>query len=147
MGLNAYFAYQVVGINGSGSVSYQLALTAVFVEGLIFIVLSILGLRQWLAQVIPSSIKIACGAGIGMFLTLVGLGYQSGIGLITGSPAIPLTLAGCKDEYKDEFGVCRSHEMQNPTVCISCFSQVSLTDGERRHGWASCVASSSLHSS
>ncbi|KAF8243232.1 purine transporter, partial [Wilcoxina mikolae CBS 423.85] len=127
MGLNAYFAYQVVGVNGSGAVSYQLALTAVFVEGLIFIVLSILGLRQWLAQVIPSSIKIACGAGIGMFLTLVGLGYSAGIGVITGSPATPLTLAGCKNEYKDEFGMCKSHIMQNPTAWMGFILGVILT--------------------
>lgn len=116
MGLNAYFAYQVVGVNGAGAVPFRVALTAVFVEGFIFIALSLLGLRQWLAQVIPASIKIACGAGIGLFLTLCGLGYQAGIGAVTGAVATPLTLGGCKDEYKDEYGMCTSHNMQNPTV-------------------------------
>jgi AGZA family xanthine/uracil permease-like MFS transporter len=46
MGLNAYFAYTVVGYHGSGLVSYEVALTAVFVEGLVFVALTVLGLRQ-----------------------------------------------------------------------------------------------------
>ena len=92
MGLNAYFAYQVVGPNGSGPVSYRLALTAVFVEGLIFVALSILGLRQWLARAIPSSLKIASGAGIGLYLALIGLTYDAGIGAITGGTTDPLQL-------------------------------------------------------
>jgi AGZA family xanthine/uracil permease-like MFS transporter len=50
MGLNAYFTYTVVGYHGSGSVSYQTALAAVFLEGIIFLVLSIFGIRQWLAR-------------------------------------------------------------------------------------------------
>ena len=127
MGLNAYFAYQVVGVNGSGPVPFKLALTAVFVEGFIFMGLSILGLRQWLAQIIPSSIKIACGAGIGMFLTLVGLGYESGLGAITGSSATPLTIAGCKPEFRDEFGVCTTQTMRNPTLWIGFMCGLVLT--------------------
>ena len=51
MGLNAYFAYQVVGYHGTGNVSYRLALTAVFVEGFIFVFLSLIGMRQWLVQI------------------------------------------------------------------------------------------------
>ena len=48
MGLNAYFAYQIVGFHGTGLISYNLALTAVFAEGFIFIYLSLIGMRQWL---------------------------------------------------------------------------------------------------
>lgn len=84
MGLNAYFTYQVVGYHGSGPVSYRLALTAVFVEGFVFVFLSLIGMRQWLVKVIPSSIKVASGVGIGIFLTEIGMSY-SGIGLITGA--------------------------------------------------------------
>lgn len=69
MGLNAYFTYTVVGFHGTGPVSYRYAVTAVFVEGFIFIVLSLLGLRQWLARAIPQSIKISAGVGIGLFLS------------------------------------------------------------------------------
>jgi AGZA family xanthine/uracil permease-like MFS transporter len=57
MGMNTLFTYQVVGLNGSGPLSYRLALTVVFIEGLVFVAMSILGLRQWLARAIPSSLK------------------------------------------------------------------------------------------
>ena len=48
MGLNAYFAYSVVGFHGSGGVPYQVALTAIFVEGWVFFALALFGMRQWL---------------------------------------------------------------------------------------------------
>lgn len=119
MGLNAYFAYQVVGFHGTGNVSYRLALTAVFIEGFIFIFLSLIGMRQWLVKMLPTSIKIASGCGIGMFLALIGLTYSAGIGAITGSTATPLDIAGCPPEYMDENGFCTSHKMTNPTVGIT----------------------------
>jgi AGZA family xanthine/uracil permease-like MFS transporter len=122
MGLNAYFAYQVVGPNGSGPVSYRLALTAVFVEGLIFVALSILGLRQWLARAIPSSLKIASGAGIGLYLALIGLTYDAGIGAITGGTTDPLQLAGCAPANRDTItGVCVTGKMRNPTMWLGIF--------------------------
>ncbi|KAG0648596.1 xanthine uracil permease [Hyphodiscus hymeniophilus] len=121
MGLNAYFAYQVVGVNGQGPVPYSLALTAVFVEGLIFVALSILGLRQWLARAIPSSLKIASGAGIGLYLALIGLTYNAGIGAITQSNSDPLELAGCKPSLRDSNGLCTSGKMQNPTLWLGVF--------------------------
>lgn len=122
MGLNAYFAYQVVGYHGSGPVSYNLALTAVFVEGFVFIGLSIIGLRQWLARAIPASIKLATGAGIGLYLSLIGLTYSAGIGAITGGTATPMEIAGCKPEYRNEVTkMCDSHKMQNPTMWLGIF--------------------------
>ena len=121
MGLNAYFAYQVVGSHGQGLVPYNLALTAVFVEGLIFVALSILGLRQWLARAIPSSLKIASGAGIGLYLTLIGLTYSAGIGAITGGSTDPLTLAGCKPSLIGADGTCESGQMRNPTLWLGIF--------------------------
>ncbi|OCT53885.1 putative xanthine/uracil permease [Cladophialophora carrionii] len=121
MGLNAYFTYQVVGFHGTGPVSYRLALTAVFIEGFIFVFLSLIGMRQWLVAVIPSSLKIASTAGIGLFLTLIGLSTSAGLGVITGAQSTPLDLAGCLAKYQDEFGVCQSHKLQNPTVWIGIF--------------------------
>ncbi|KAG0241206.1 hypothetical protein BGW41_006199 [Actinomortierella wolfii] len=59
MGINAYFAYTVVGKYGTGKISYQQALAAVFIEGIVFLILSIFGLRQWLARSIPRNIKVA----------------------------------------------------------------------------------------
>lgn len=67
-----------------------MAMTAVFVEGFIFVGLSLLGLRQWLARAIPTSVKVATSAGIGLFLTLIGLSYSTGIGAVTGSKSTPL---------------------------------------------------------
>jgi AGZA family xanthine/uracil permease-like MFS transporter len=57
MALNVYFTYNVVGYHGTGQVSYRLALTAVFVEGFIFVFLSLIGMRQWLVKVIPGLSK------------------------------------------------------------------------------------------
>jgi adenine/guanine/hypoxanthine permease len=115
MGLNAYFTYQVVGIRGSGPVPYGLALTAVFVEGFFFMFLALTGMRHWLVKIIPGTLKTASGVGIGLFLTLIGMSYTSGIGIITGSIASPLAIGGCPpDQLQD--GQCNSDIMTNPAV-------------------------------
>lgn len=64
LGVNAYFA-SLVGQNGSGSIPYGQALAAVFVEGFIFFGLSLIGLRQWLGRLMPRSLTLATGVGIG----------------------------------------------------------------------------------
>lgn len=116
MGLNAYFTYQVVGFHGTGTVPYRLALTAVFVEGFIFVFLALTGMRQWLVRMVPASLKIAATSGIGLFLALIGLSTTGGIGVVSGSANHPTDLGGCRAEYMDEFGACVSHKMQNPTA-------------------------------
>jgi AGZA family xanthine/uracil permease-like MFS transporter len=118
MGLNAYFTYQVVGVDGKGPIPYRMALTAVFIEGFIFVFLSLIGLRQWLVKVIPASVKVASGVGIGLFLTTIGLGYPAGIGAISGGgTSTPLQIAGCPIEYIDQAsGACTQRTMTNPTV-------------------------------
>ncbi len=70
MGLNAYFAYTVV--LGYGY-SWQIALLAVFVEGLIFIVLSVTNVREAIFNAIPMTLKSAVSAGIGLFIAFIGL--------------------------------------------------------------------------
>ena len=70
MGLNAYFAYTVV--LGMGY-TWQMALTAVFAEGLIFIILSLTNVREAIFNAIPESLKIAVSVGIGLFITFIGL--------------------------------------------------------------------------
>jgi len=128
MGLNAYFAYTVVGFHGSGSVPYEVAVTAVFVEGFFFVLLTILGLRQWLARAIPASIKLATGVGIGLYLTLIGLTYSAGIGLTAGAQSTPLELAGCEPQYRDEYGVCpTANKMDSPTMWLGIFLGGMLT--------------------
>lgn len=118
MGLNAYFAFQVVGPNGSGPIPYGMALTAVFVEGLIFIFLALTGMRQWLVKLIPATIKTATGAGIGFFLTEIGLSYSAGIGAITGGySSTPLAIAGCPEEMLDpDTQMCDGGIMSSPKV-------------------------------
>lgn len=70
MGLNAYFAYTVVINYGY---SWQIALMAVFVEGLIFIVLSVTNVREAIFNAIPMTLKSAVSAGIGLFIAFIGL--------------------------------------------------------------------------
>ena len=70
MGLNAYFAYNVV--IGMGY-DWRVALAAVFVEGILFIILSVTKIRSAIIHAIPLSQKYAVGAGIGLFLTFIGL--------------------------------------------------------------------------
>ncbi len=70
MGLNAFFVYTVC--MGMGY-SWQFALTAVFIEGLIFILLTVTNLREAIVNAIPASLKNAIGAGIGLFIAFIGL--------------------------------------------------------------------------
>ena len=70
MGLNAYFAYTVCGQMGY---SWQVALAAVFVEGIIFILLSLTRVREAIFNAIPQTLKIAVSVGIGLYITFIGL--------------------------------------------------------------------------
>ena len=73
MGLNAYFAYTVCGNMGY---SWQIALAAVFAEGLIFIVLTLTNVREAIFNAIPSSLKVAVSVGIGLFIEIHFLGVM-----------------------------------------------------------------------
>lgn len=70
MGLNAYFAYTVV--LGMGY-SWQVGLTAVFIEGIIFIILSVCNIREMIFNAIPASLKYAVSAGIGLFIAFIAM--------------------------------------------------------------------------
>jgi AGZA family xanthine/uracil permease-like MFS transporter len=86
MGLNAYFAYTVV---IGQKIPYQTALGAVFVSGVIFVALSLVGARQAVVRAIPLPLKYAVTAGIGAFLAFIGL---KNCGLIVPNPATFVTL-------------------------------------------------------
>ena len=117
-----------VGYHGTGLVPYRVALTAIFVEGFIFLALAILGLRQWLARAIPHSIKVATGVGIGLYLTLIGLTYSEGIGLVVGATATPVELAGCSPQNRLEDGTCPSWDkMRFPAMWVGIFCGGILT--------------------
>jgi adenine/guanine/hypoxanthine permease len=81
MGLNAYFAYSVVGTHGH--LNYQTAFAAVFVAGIIFIILSLTTFRQKLIEAIPENLKYGISAGIGLFIAFIGLRMS---GIITKNP-------------------------------------------------------------
>ncbi|MCU9948665.1 NCS2 family permease [Pseudomonas sp. PDM13] len=70
MGLNAFFTYTVVNTMGY---SWQIALGAVFLSGVLFMILTFSRIREWLLNSIPSSLRFAMGAGVGLFLGLIGL--------------------------------------------------------------------------
>ncbi|MCW8916801.1 MAG: NCS2 family permease [Magnetovibrio sp.] len=88
MGLNAFFTFGVVlGMKQP----WEVALGAVFVSGVLFLILSLTGLREWVINSIPKSLKLGIGAGIGMFLAIIGL---KNAGVVVDSPA---TLVGLGD--------------------------------------------------
>jgi AGZA family xanthine/uracil permease-like MFS transporter len=91
MGLNAYFAFGVVAAMG---VRWQVALTAIFVEGVLFLVLALTGARKALVEAIPVPIKVATMGGIGLFLALIGF---EGAGLVVDSPATLVALGDLSD--------------------------------------------------
>ena len=86
MGLNAFFTYTVVGEMGY---SWEIALGAVFIAGLLFFFMSITRLRSWMIASIPMNLKIAMGAGVGLFIGLIGL--KNG-GIIVSNQATLLSL-------------------------------------------------------
>ena len=86
MGLNAFFTYTVVGEMGY---SWEVALGAVFLAGILFFIMSVTRLRAWMISSIPMNLRIAMGAGVGLFIGLIGL--KNG-GIIISNQATLLSL-------------------------------------------------------
>ncbi len=86
MGLNAFFTYTVVGEMGY---SWQIALGAVFLAGVLFVIMSVTRLRAWMLNSIPLNLCIAVGCGVGLFIGFIGL--KNG-GIIVSNPATLLAL-------------------------------------------------------
>ncbi|HEX2116638.1 MAG TPA: NCS2 family permease [Alphaproteobacteria bacterium] len=86
MGLNAYFAFTLVKTMG---LSWQVALGAVFISGLLALLLSISPVREWLFNAIPKTLKIAISAGIGLFLGIIAL---ENAGIVVAHPATLVTI-------------------------------------------------------
>ena len=91
MGLNAFFAFTVVLTMGY---TWQFALTAVLIEGIIFILLTITGLRKHIVNAIPLVLRRAISPGIGLFIAFVGL---KGAGIVTSSDSTFITLGNLHD--------------------------------------------------
>jgi len=88
MGLNAFFAFTVCGVMGC---SWQLALTAVFAEGIIFLLLTFFNVREAIINSIPTNIKHAISVGIGLFIAFIGLAHKD-VGIIVPGQGIPVHL-------------------------------------------------------
>lgn len=90
MGLNAYFTYGVVkGMH----YSWEVALGAVLISGVLFLILSLLRLREWIVDAIPTSLKMAISAGIGLFLGIIAL---KNAGIVVASPDTLVTIGDVK---------------------------------------------------
>lgn len=87
MGQNAFIAFTVVKVMGY---SWQTALGAIFIGGVLFTILTVLRVRSWLANLIPMNLKLSFAAGIGLFLTFIGLN-ESGI-VAMGVPGAPVNV-------------------------------------------------------
>jgi AGZA family xanthine/uracil permease-like MFS transporter len=99
MGLNAYFAYTVCGSMGY---DWRVALLAVFVEGIIFIILSLTNVREAIFNAIPSTLKKGVSAGIGLFIAFVGL---QGAYIIVNDDSTLLTYVKFSQNFHTE-GIC-----------------------------------------
>ena len=105
MGLNAFFAYGVV--LGMGH-PWQAALGAVFCSGVLFMALSASGLRRWILEAMPTSLRLGIGAGIGLFLALIGL---RNAGIVVGNPDTLIAIG----------------DLTEATVFLACAGFVAMT--------------------
>jgi AGZA family xanthine/uracil permease-like MFS transporter len=86
MGLNAFFTYTVVADMGY---SWQVALGAVFIAGVLFVIMSVTRIRGWMLESIPMDMRIAMAAGVGLFIGFIGL---KNAGIVVANPATLITL-------------------------------------------------------
>lgn len=114
MGLNAFFTYTVVGTMGY---SWQTALGAVFISGVLFMVLTLSRVREWLLNSIPVSLRHAMGAGVGLFLGVIGLKTS---GLIVASSATLIKLG--------------SLHQAGPLLSALCFLMIAVLSYHRVFG-------------
>ena len=91
MGLNAYFTYTVV--KGMG-VPWETALGAVFLSGVAFLILTLVGIRQWIIAAIPPALYAAVSAGIGLFIAFIGL---RNAGIVKADPSTIVTMGNLRD--------------------------------------------------
>ena len=104
MGINAFIAFGVVG--GMGY-SPQAALGACLVAGILFVIISLTPIRAWLINSIPKSLKLGIGAGIGLFLAIIGLEIM---GVVADHPVTLVTLG----------------DLKNPLVLLGCLTFVAI---------------------
>ena len=114
MGLNAFFTYTVVGTMGY---NWETALGAVFVSGVLFMFLTFSRIREWLLNSIPVSLRFAMGAGVGLFLGVIGLKTA---GIVVDSPATLIKLGNLREP--------------GPLLAAICFLMIAVLSYHRVFG-------------
>ncbi|XP_009775870.1 adenine/guanine permease AZG2-like [Nicotiana tabacum] len=128
MGPNAYLAYNLVGFHGSGKMSYQTVMAIFLVEGCAFLAIAVFGLRGRIARFIPQPVRLACAAGIGLFIAFVGLQAHQGVSLVGPDPSTLLTLTACSST-NPVTGECTGGKMQSPTFWLSSVGFIIMCYG------------------
>ena len=116
--MNAYFTYSVVGWRGTGSFSYEATVTAVMIEGIIFLLLAVTGARYAIIKLIPEPVKTATPAAIGAFLAHLGLQTAEGIGVVVSDIATAVTLGGCPEENRTPIVALTDSCRANTMTCV-----------------------------
>ncbi|KAL6779278.1 hypothetical protein ACKKBG_A11660 [Auxenochlorella protothecoides x Auxenochlorella symbiontica] len=94
LGVNAYVAYQVIGVYGRGELTYQQTMATIFVESWIFILLSITGVRGGIIKFMPKTVALASSVGIGLLLAFTGL---RNLDVVVFDSSTLVQLGGCTD--------------------------------------------------
>ncbi|KAM3381248.1 adenine/guanine permease AZG2 [Capsicum galapagoense] len=128
MGPNAYLAYNLVGFHGSGNMSYQTVMAIFFVEGCAFFAIAVFGLRGRIARFIPQPVRLACAAGIGLFIAFVGLQAHQGVGLVGADTSTLVTLTACSST-NPVTGECTGGKMHSPTFWLSSVGFIIMCYG------------------
>lgn len=118
MGMNAYFTYSVVGFRGTGGTSWDAACTAVLIEGAVFFLLAVSGVRTYLARLIPEPVRLATPAAIGAFLAHLGLQTAEGIGIVVSDIATAVTLGACPEEFRTPIVALTESCAADTSTCV-----------------------------
>ena len=165
MGLNAFFVFTVCLTMGH---TWQFALTAVLIEGLIFVVLTLTKVRTWILNAIPLSLKHAIGAGIGLFIAFIGLqnaglivnndatlvslgdvchgtGLLAVIGLVISCTLVMLHVSACSSRIRPRVRPSRTSRVscRCPTASLRSLSSSSGVKSSPGTCWPSCSPSCS----
>jgi AGZA family xanthine/uracil permease-like MFS transporter len=117
MGLNAFFAFTIV---LSYKYTFQQALAAVFLSGVLFFILSVTGLREYIINTIPRNLKYAIGAGVGLFLGIIAL---QNAGIVVDNPATLVALGNIFDP-----------KAPAPLLCLFGFILIVALHARKVHG-------------
>lgn len=117
MGMNAYFTYNVVGWRGGGNIAYDAAITAVMIEGVVFFLLAVTGVRHFITKFLPEPVRVATPAAIGMFLAHLGLQTAEGIGVVVADVATAVTLGACPEDKRTNM-VAYTDECRDAGICV-----------------------------